>query len=55
VKGGRAVDRLLDPVELADAIERFFGDQRRGGGVYIEEFAPDMGPAGGFDDKPAGE
>ena len=46
--GGRAVDRLLDTVELADAVERLLGDRRADGGVHIEEFAPDMGPAAGF-------
>ncbi len=53
--GGRSFDRLLDAVELADAVERLVGDRRAGGGVHIEELAPDMGPAGGLGDPIAGE
>jgi hypothetical protein len=53
--GREAGDRLLDAVELADAVERLLGGRRRGGGVHVEEFAPNMGPAGGLGDLPAGE
>jgi hypothetical protein len=55
VVGGRAFDRLLDAVELADAVERLLGDRRGCGGMYIEELAPDMRPAGGLDDLSARE
>ena len=53
--GRQAADRLLDPVELADVIERLLGDRRSRGGVDIEEFAPHMRPTGGFGDPVAGE
>jgi hypothetical protein len=43
------VDGLLNRVELADAVECFFGDGRAAGGVNIEEFAPHMCPAAGLD------
>src|SRR5260370_524236 len=55
VVGGRAVDRLLDPVELADAVERLVGDRRAGGGVHVEELAAHMRPTGGLDDPIASE
>ena len=53
--GRQAGDRLFDPVEIADAVKRLLGDRRAVGGMDVEEFAPDMGPAGGFGDPVAGE
>jgi hypothetical protein len=55
VVGGRAVDRLLDAVELADAVQRLLGDRRRGGGVYVAKLSTHVGPAGGLDDLRTGE
>jgi hypothetical protein len=47
--GRSSVDDLLDGIELADAIERFFGDGAADGDVDIEEFAPHMRPAASLD------
>jgi hypothetical protein len=47
--------RATRHVELANAIERFLGDWRAGGGVDIKEFALHMRPATGFEDATAGE
>ena len=53
--GRQACDRLLDAVEMADAVEGLLGDRRADGGMDVEEFAADMGPAGGLGDPVAGE
>jgi hypothetical protein len=43
--GRQPSNRLFDPVEIADAVESLLGDRRAGGGMDVEEFATDMGPA----------
>ena len=53
--GWQSVDDFLDRIKLSNAIERFFGDRRTGGGVNIKEFAPHMRPATGLDNPAAGE
>jgi hypothetical protein len=53
--GWQSIDDFFDGVELANAIEWFFGDRRAGGGVNVKEFAPHMRPTGGLSDAPAGE
>ena len=50
-----SIDGLLNGVELANAIERLFGDGGAGGGMNVEEFAPHMGPAAGLDNPTADE
>ena len=53
--GEQALDPLLDPVELTDAVECLFGKRRAGGGMAIEELAPHLRPAAGLDNPPAFE
>ena len=53
--GWQSVDDLLDRIELANAIERLFGDRRAGGGVDVKELAPHMCPAASLDNPTAGE
>ena len=43
--GRQAGDRLFDPVEVADAVERLLGDRRAAGGMDVEELAADVRPA----------
>jgi hypothetical protein len=52
--GYEALDGFFNTIELANAVERFLGDWRAGGGIDIEELAPDMGPTTGFKDAVAG-
>jgi hypothetical protein len=50
-----AVDGFLDPIKLADAVERLLGDGRAVGGVHIEELTAHMRPACRLGDAVAGE
>ena len=53
--GREACNRLLDAIELADAVERLLGDWRAGGSMHVKKLAPNMGPTPGFGDLVAGE
>jgi hypothetical protein len=46
----QSLDGFFNTIELANAVERLLGNWRAGGGIDIEEVAPDVGPAGGFKD-----
>jgi hypothetical protein len=51
----QSVDDFLDCIELANAVERLFGDGGAGRGVDVKEFAAHMRPAAGLDNPTTGE